>query len=79
MRTARVRCCIRGCKNAESIAFDDAGVTGRSQVEAFAQAAEAAGWGIGTETLPTGEVIARDRCPEHRLAPPVAEIAGVTI
>lgn len=79
MRTARVRCCIPDCPHVASIAYDDAGVTGRSQVKAFAEAAEAAGWLIGNETLPTGEVVAHDRCPEHRLAPVIAEVLGAPV
>jgi hypothetical protein len=76
MKTARVRCCV--CQRVESIAYDDAGVTGRSQVAAFAQAAEVAGWVIGTEVI-EGEVIAHDRCPEHRLAPVIAEVLGAPV
>lgn len=63
MKTARVRCVI--CLRSESIAYDDAGVTGRSQVEAFAEAAEAAGWVIRNATV-HDEIFSCDRCPEHR-------------
>lgn len=76
MNVARVRCSIRLCGRIETIIFEPALGSEETHVDAFNRAAAAARWTIQTERLASGEIVARDRCPEHPLAPPVAGTLG---